>query len=104
MPIGSVWASGSWLDGAWGDGTWADIGDAPCPAAPIGTAWAAGSWLDTAWCLDTWASAGTPPTPSAGNYVQRVIGRTTRVEDFARPKRVSRRKLREKIEEDYIIL
>ena len=43
--------------------------------------------------------------PSAGNYVQRVVGRTTRAEDFARPKRVvSRRKLREKIEEDYIIL
>ena len=50
------------------------------------------------------AGGGVAPAPSAGNYVQRVVGRTTRPEDFAKPKRVSRRKLREKIEEDYIIL
>lgn len=47
---------------------------------------------------------GAAPAPSAGNYVQRVVGRTTRAEDFARPRRISKRKLREKIEEDYIIL
>jgi hypothetical protein len=60
--------------------------------------WAAGSWVVGSWC------PGAPPAPSAGNYVQRVISRTTRAEDFIRVERIDPNALRRKREEEEIII
>jgi hypothetical protein len=98
-PIGTSWAIGSWSDTAWCEDTWAGT---PCTAAPIGAVWASGSW-EVVWCADTWAGGVTPP-PSAGNYVQRVIGRTTRAEDFIRVERIDPNVLRRKREDEEIII
>ena len=47
---------------------------------------------------------GDSPAPSGGNYVQRVIGRTTRAEDFIRIDRVDVDGLRRKREDEEIII
>lgn len=66
--------------------------------------WTTGAWAASSWVEGSWCPGGEPPTPSAGNYVQRVVGRTTRAEDFARPRVVDVDGLRRKREEEEIII
>ena len=65
--------------------------------------WAAGTWAAGTWAVNSWCP-GSTPAPSAGNYVQRVIGRTARAEDFIQADVIDYDALRRIREEEEIII
>jgi hypothetical protein len=98
MDLGACWQSGVWSAGSWVEGAWCP--ENVCTPESIGECWAV-VWCSGLWQTGVWCPSTTTP---AGNYVQRVIGRTTRAEDFIRIERIDVDALRRKREEEEIII